>query len=293
MTEVRISDGIMQVRGVNEFSLERSCNCGQAFRWVKRDNVFRCVLGETIVSAWQKDEVLFVAPCENETWAEYYLKYFDLKRDYKLIEEKMSRNTILRKCIPYAGGIRVFAQEPFETLITFIISANNNIKRITSIVDRLCKECGERLVADDGTEFYTFPDAKCIAALSVEELHAMGMGYRDTYVKRTAQAIADGFSLEEIKQMPYHEAKKRLCTLYGVGGKVADCVLLFALDHGEAFPMDVWMKKAVSCMFFEGKEPQKKQLAELLDSFGSDAGRIQQYIFHYARETGLKETEYG
>ena len=121
----------------------------------------------------------------------------------------------------------------------------------------------------------------------------MGTGYRDEYIKRTAKAVADGFSLEELRNMPYQLAKKRLCTLHGVGGKVADCVLLFSLGHGEAFPMDVWMKRAVSTMFFGGKEPQKDELAALLDTFGTDAGRIQQYIFHYARETGLKDFSAG
>ena len=287
MLDTKIIDGTLSIRGVADFSLERSCNCGQTFRWVKKGNALSCVLGQELVTAEQKDGVLYISPCD-EQLAAYYIKYFDLERDYGMIEERMRKNDVLKLCIPYASGIRVFEQDPFETLISFIVSANNNIKRITGIIDKMCRACGTRKIASDGTEYFTFPKASDLAALPLEELRAMGLGYRDEYIKRTSQAIADGFSLEELRSMPYAQAKKRLCTLHGVGSKVADCVLLFSLGHGEALPMDVWMKRAVSVMFFDGRTPTKKELAELTESFGQDAGRIQQYIFHYARETELK-----
>lgn len=285
-----LSNGIVLAENIINFDLERSCYCGQAFRWTNDGTVYSCVIGDDLVRVWQKDDCLFTLPCD-ESKMELYREYFDLERDYALIEQRMAQNPMLKRCIPYASGIRVFAQDPFETLISFIISANNNISRITGIIDRLCKRCGDKKVSFDGIEYYTFPNADRLAALSLSELRAMGTGYRDEYIKRTAQAVADGFVLEDLKVLPYAEAKKKLCTLHGVGGKVADCVLLFSLGHGEAFPMDVWMKRAISKMFFGNAEPTREGLEKLLTSFGRDAGRIQQYIFHYARETGLKEIE--
>lgn len=277
----------LYIYGQEDFSLERSCFCGQTFRWQNNDGVLSCVIGDELVYAEKKDGVLVIYPC-NEKNAEKYIKYFDLERDYKKIEERMENDITLKRCIPYASGIRIFSQEPFETLISFIVSANNNIKRIAGIIDKMCRTCGTEKIAYDGTEYYTFPTAEVLAAMPVEKLHELGLGYRDEYIKRTAAAVAEGFSLDELRNMPYEEAKKRLCTLRGVGGKVADCVLLFSLGHGEAFPMDVWMKRAVAAMFFDGNTPTKSEQAELIKSFGADAGRIQQYIFHYARETGLK-----
>lgn len=287
MSEFDIKDNTLQLH-VHNFSLERSCTCGQAFRWVKRDNgSFCCVIGKELVSVSQHRDTLCISPC-SDTDATKYVTYFDLDRDYNAIEDKMLADAVLKKCIPYASGIRVFAQEPFETLISFIISANNNIKRISTTIERLCKACGEKMTAKDGTEYYLFPTAEALKNMPLTSLRELGLGYRDEYIKSTAECIAEGFPLESLRDMPYTQAKKELCKLRGVGGKVADCVLLFSLGHGRAFPMDVWMKRAMSSMFFEGKEPKNAELCELLDGFGDDAGRIQQYIFHFARETGLK-----
>ena len=291
MLNINIENKTLHVSGIEKFALYRSCNCGQTFRWTGEGDTLFCVIGRDYVKAQQSGDELFISPCRDEEHAKRYLHYFDLDRDYAQIEKRMSDNPILQRCIPYAGGIRVYNQEAFETLISFIVSANNNIKRITGIIDRLCRSYGERCETDDCTEYFIFPTAEKLAAQKVSDFRALGLGYRDEYIKRTAQSIADGFSLDELKKLPYAEAKKKLCTLHGVGGKVADCVLLFSLEHGEAFPMDVWMKRAVSRMFFDGREPAKNELADLLYGFGDDAGRIQQYIFHYARETELRDYE--
>lgn len=294
MFTAKREDNTLHIYGIDNFSLYRSANCGQAFRWRgENEKNLTCVIGEELVHASKTDHELKIYPCRNDVQEKLYISYFDLDRDYEEIEKRMSQNPVLKRCIPYAGGIRVFNQEPFETLISFIISANNNIKRITGIIDRLCCKCGHRRESDDGEEYYTFPTAEAIAAMDISELRALGLGYRDEYIKRSSMAIADGFSLEDLRNVPYPEAKKRLCTLHGVGGKVADCVLLFSLGHGCAFPMDVWMKRAVADMFFDGRTPDKAEFASLMNEFGEDAGRIQQYIFHYARETELKAERAG
>ena len=287
MLTYKRENDVLNVGGIGSFDLYRSAYCGQAFRWKGEGNKLTCVIDGELVSAEKQGETLCISPCPTDEKALYYINYFDLDRDYDAIERRMLAHPILSRCVPYAGGIRVFNQEPFETLTSFIVSANNNIKRITGIIDRLCMRYGEEKETTEGGVFYTFPTAEKLAAADIKDLRAIGLGYRDEYIKRSAAAIAEGFSLDELRFLPYPEAKKKLCTLHGVGGKVADCVLLFSLGHGEAFPMDVWMKRAVSAMFFDGRTPTKDELDGLLSEFGEDAGRIQQYIFHYARETGL------
>ncbi len=156
------------------------------------------------------------------------IDYFDLERDYSEIESMIAKDERLAVCIDGAAGIRVFNQEPFEALISFIISANNNIKRISGIIDRLCTRCGERLEFD-GSILYAFPTPERIAALTVDELKAIGAGYRAPYIKASAQRISDGYDLERLRHMSLQDARRELLTFPGVGPKVADCGLLFSL----------------------------------------------------------------
>ena len=195
-------------------------------------------------------------------------------------------------CIGSASGIRVFAQEPFETLITFIISANNNIGRIAGIVERLCALCGEK-AEFDGKEYYLFPKPESIAALEESELVRIGSGYRAPYIKKSAAIIAGGYQLEKLRDMPLDIARKELLKFPGVGPKVADCVLLFGLGHTDAFPVDVWIGRAMSEIYFDGESPKKKQLEAAIRALGSESGIVQQYIFHYARQTALGKKRQG
>ena len=195
-------------------------------------------------------------------------------------------------CIGSASGIRVFAQEPFETLITFIISANNNIGRIAGIVERLCALCGEKAELD-GKEYYLFPKPESIAALEESELVRIGSGYRAPYIKKSAAIIAGGYQLEKLRDMPLDIARKELLKFPGVGPKVADCVLLFGLGHTDAFPVDVWIGRAMSEIYFDGESPKKKQLEAAIRALGSESGIVQQYIFHYARQTALGKKRQG
>lgn len=269
-----------------DIDLYRTFNCGQAFRWKSvSDSVFTCVLGERIVTVSKEADCIAISPCENEIDKAFYTHYFDLERDYTAIEDYMLSNTVLSRCIPYAKGIRILNQAPFETLISFIISANNNIKRISKTIDNLCAAAGRRI---GDTNHYTFPTPQSIADLSIEDLLKIGTGYRASYIKDTAIRICEGFPLEELRDLDYCTAKSKLMELKGVGGKVADCILLFSLGHYNAFPMDVWMKRAVNALFFNGKQVSRDELCELIESLGANAGIIQQYIFHYARQIGIK-----
>ena len=290
-TDYEIKNGTLTVRGIDRIDIERSCACGQSFRWKKDGDGFVAPALGRVVRVCQNDCDISIYPCkkgEEKDW----LAYFDLDRDYAAIEKRLSVDEQLSMCIGSASGIRMFAQEPFETLITFIISANNNIGRIAGIVERLCALCGEKAELD-GKEYYLFPKPESIAALEESELVRIGSGYRAPYIKKSAAIIAGGYQLEKLRDMPLDIARKELLKFPGVGPKVADCVLLFGLGHTDAFPVDVWIGRAMSEIYFDGESPKKKQLEAAIRALGSESGIVQQYIFHYARQTALGKKRQG
>ncbi len=282
------NNGSLLIDDPEHFNAAISCACGQSFRWSQqRDGgIFGVVRGRG-VTLFQNSERIVLSPC-GENDVDFWTDYFDLKRDYAAIEAELLNDDRLRVCVPYASGIRVFNQEPFEALISFIISANNNIKRISGIIERICIHCGEKRDMNDGMGYYyCFPIPEVLAALSIETLEKLGAGYRAPYIKDSAKRIADGYDLEALKDMPTGEARRELLKFLGVGPKVADCVLLFSLRHTDAFPIDVWMTRALRELFFNGRDPSKDELASLMERLGKYSGIVQQYVFHYARKSGL------
>lgn len=283
----QFKDDKLIITEVKPFDLSKSCACGQAFRWIenKENGSWSCMLRSCPVIVQQHDDELIIAPCRPGE-ERRFIDYFDLERDYSKIEAMIAENERLSVCLSDATGIRVFNQDPFESLISFIISANNNIKRISGIIDRLCKYCGERIIFYD-KEFFAFPEPDAIASLSIEELKEIGTGYRAPYIKASAQRIADGYDLEGLRTISLADARRELLTFPGVGPKVADCVLLFSLGHTDAFPVDVWIGRAMKELFFDSEPPTKTELNRVIESIGSCSGIVQQYIFYYARAVEL------
>lgn len=182
--DIYVRDGSIIVSGVSCFDLARSCDCGQAFRWKNTGNGWFGVAGGRGATVRQTGETLIITPGKDKDVG-FWLNYFDLYRNYQAIEDEVRCDATLGKCLDYASGIHIFNQDPFETLISFIISANNNIKRITGIVDRLCILAGEK--HEGTTEYYSFPAPEAIAELTVEQLTAIGSGYRAPYIKDSAK----------------------------------------------------------------------------------------------------------
>lgn len=276
-----IKDNSIIISDVKCFDMARSSNCGQAFRWKSLNDGWFGVAGDKGALITQSGETLTIAPGTDADIG-FWLNYLDLYRDYQAIEDEVAGDSVLSPCLGYASGIHIFNQDPFETLISFIISANNNIKRITGIVERLCELAGNRIEGE--IPYYTFPTPEAIAALSEQQLTAIGSGYRAPYIKKTAEMIAAGYDLEPLRKMDTPAARKELLQFPGVGPKVADCILLFSLGHADAFPLDVWMKRAMRLMYFGGEEPCKKDMEQKIAQLGPNSGILQQYIFHYARE---------
>lgn len=278
MQNILFDNGTINIKNTNCFNLARSCDCGQCFRWRREGAGWFGVAGGKGVLVTQSGSDISIAPAK-ESDIGFWLDYFDLYRDYAAIEREVEADEILSPCLDYASGIHIFNQDPFETLISFIISANNNIKRITGIVERLCTAVGE-----DMGGHYAFPTPEAIANMTEDELMALGSGYRAPYIKKSAAMVADGYDLSQLRNMNLCDARRELLRFPGVGPKVADCILLFSLGHGDAFPMDVWMKRAMRLLYFGGEDPCKAELEAVIRSLGPNSGVLQQYIFHYARE---------
>ncbi len=282
--DIRITENAAVFTGVSCFDLNKSALCGQAFRWRETaGGVIGVVRGTPALAA--RDGDTLKVNCAGVPDAKMWANYFDLYRDYARIEKEVMNDPRLSVCFPEAHGIRVFNQEPFEALISFIISQNNNIKRISGIVERLCLKCGSP-VPFMGETLYAFPTAESIARLTEDELTALGTGYRAPFIKKAAERVADGYDLEKLKDMELDEARAELKTFPGIGPKVADCILLFSLGHSDAFPIDVWIDRAMKALFFEGNAAKKAELYEAVSALGEYSGIIQQYIFQYARKLG-------
>lgn len=264
------------VFNVFPFDLEQTLDCGQSFRWCRvSDNTWQGVAHGRIMKIAYNEGSLTLFNTNTDEFNKIWRGYFDLDRDYAQIIETIKSDRVLTKAVEYAGGIRVLRQDPWETLCSFIISQNNNIKRIKGIIQRLCMHFGEQI----GEGFYTFPAPEHLAKLTAGDLSPIKCGFRAKYILDAAQKVAEGrVDIYNLHKLPITKARERLMAIYGVGPKVADCTLLFGCGFIEAFPQDVWIKRAMKVLF-DGSLP---------DVAKPYAGIVQQYIFHYARITKLE-----
>ncbi len=263
------------VSNISCLDLVETLDCGQAFRWQPlEDGSWQGVAFGKMQRVGFADGVLTFYDTTAEEYEKIWRKYFDIDRDYDGIEELLKSDETLHTMYTACRGVRVLNQEPWETLCSFIISQNNNIKRIKGIISRLCEAYGTPTGGG-----YAFPSAERIAALGVDDLAPLKCGFRAKYIIDAAQKVADGsINFDEIRQLDIDSAREKLKMIYGVGNKVADCTLLFGLGFADAFPKDVWINRAMEKLFPNGLPEQCRGVS----------GIVQQYIFSYARKTKLE-----
>ena len=256
-------------------------DCGQCFRFLREDDgSYTGIAHKKVINVSMCDEGIVLKNAEKADIKNIWHTFFDLGRDYGVIKKRLSGDRYVKTAIEFGWGIRILRQEFFECLISFIISANNNIPRIRSIVEKLCEMYGEK-IQYNGKTYHTFPDTTTLFGIEEGDLAPLRAGYRAKYIADAVKMINRGMAYDEIETMPIDMARKELCKISGVGPKVADCVLLFAFGNLEAFPTDVWVKKVMSQLYKVDEKSAAKKGAEL---FGNDAGIAQQYLFYWMRE---------
>lgn len=267
----------------SNFSIDQICQSGQCFRMdelesIDEKKVSLIAYGKYLEISQLGDNIYF--DCTQEEYENIWKKYFDIETDYaKLIKSIDTQDSYLVEAANYGNGIRILHQDLWEMIISFIISQQNNIKRIKKCINLLCERYGEKKVSDNGKEYFDFPMPETLANVTVEELNECGLGYRSKYIYKTSNSIwHNDISLEDIRNMNYEEAKKELLKLYGIGEKVADCICLFALHKTDAFPKDTHINKVLAAKYPNGF-PFKRYVGY--------NGILQQYIFYYDLKNGI------
>lgn len=258
------------LEGIKCLDLDLTLDCGQAFRWVKEnDGSWSGVVKGVYLNISKINDTIILKNTTKENYENIWKDYFDFDKDYAAICNTLKQDSLIAPTVDEYYGIRILNQDSWEALCSFVISQQNNIKRIKGIIDRLCKTYGDDL----GNGYFSFPSAKKLSKLSVEDFEALGTGYRAKYLERLAKDVTSGeIDLEKIKALPLEDARKELLNIFGVGIKVANCALLFGFGFYDAFPVDVWMKRVM--------EYYPDGLPECFNGIG---GIAQQYLFHWAR----------
>jgi len=274
----------------DHFNLKKTFDCGQCFRWEEiNEDEFIGIIKDKVVHIKEEDGTFIFYDTTKEYFENILIDYFDFNLDYNEIDKKISTDEHIKKCIEYGKGIRILKQDLFETIISFIISANNNIPRIKKIINRICEKYGKEIIYKDKS-YYTFPSAEDLKDITKEEFRELKMGFRDKYLVDAIYKINSGeLDLKKITEMDTAEAKKELMKIKGVGEKVSDCILLFSLKRLELCPMDVWVKRIFETRYNLTDLTFESGFNLAKNNWGEYAGIAQQYLFYYERETSKEK----
>ncbi len=280
------------IENQNSFELKDIFECGQCFRWNKQeDGSYIGIIKNGVIKVEKEDKsIAFTGMCDGNL-QEIVEEYFDLNRDYEKIKNQLKNiDEYLKTSIEYGNGIRILNQDLWETIISFIISANNNIPRIKGIIERISQKYGSK-IEWNGKTYYTFPKPNQLKDVTVQDFRKLGLGFRDIRLYETTQMILNKeVDLEKLRKNPNtQEVRNELLKLSGVGPKVADCILLFSdLKRFDVFPIDVWVRRVMNDLYIKEEDENKvsktkiEKLAE--EKFGDLKGLAQQYLFYWRRE---------
>lgn len=265
---------------IKDCNLEHIFECGQCFRWNREGERYMGVVGDYVAAA----TYISYMDCENNgTLAlevsggdrEFWMHYFDLDTDYSQIKGDIIKcEPLIQSACEYGYGIRILNQNLFETLISFVVSQNNNIPRIKKCIESICRKYGKPLGVIEGEERYGFPTVETLADAKVDDLAELKLGYRSEYIVSCAQSFMKGAP----------EKYEDVVAFHGIGPKVANCIRLFGLHCVDAFPIDTWVKHIMNDMYGFEENDVRGMAAFAEEKFGRYAGYAQQYLFYYYRD---------
>ncbi|MCL2616700.1 MAG: hypothetical protein FWD96_03530, partial [Defluviitaleaceae bacterium] len=278
----REEDGKLVLTGCNDFDVEQTLESGQCFRFARiGDGRYDIVAHGKILHIEQSGDTVCFWPCDTQEFEIVWRNYFDLGRDYAVVKATLALgDPVMAEAVKFAPGIRLMNQDIWECLLSFIISANNRIPMIKQVVRNISHRFGESI----GDEC-AFPTREQLAAATVEDLSACRAGFRAKYILDAIQKIHGGtVDIGGLGAMPTADVKRELMSINGVGAKVADCVMLFSCGRREIFPIDVWIRRVVQELYFDGHEIPLARLQDFArEKWGDNAGYANQFLFHYAR----------
>lgn len=266
----------------NNFDLKSTITCGQIFRFIEEDNKFIVILKDRVISLKEDNDYIIIESNNEENLKEIIYDYFDLDRDYKSIEDEILKKDIkLKDALLYSRGLKMIHQDPFETIISYIISQNNRVPSISNSLNLLSINYGEKVIFKD-KEYYLFPSIERLSKLSIDDFRNCKVGFRDKYLFEIIESINNKkLELEKIYDMDGEEALKYLIEFKGIGMKVASCILLFAYQKFDVYPVDTWVKKFMKEDYnIEGEQNIRKFT---YNTYKEYSGLAIQYMFNYKR----------
>lgn len=272
-----------------DFNIKHIFECGQAFRWYDDGDHFTSIhKGKVIYIREEENKIYINSPLEDFD-SKIWEKYFDLKKDYGKIKNSLIDNEELNKAKEFGYGIRILKQDEFETIISFIISANNMIPRIKKSIETISSMYGDLIFEDEKRRYYSFPSPERLASADPKDLRKYArVGFRDERIVTASKMLLEpSFNINLLKNMETDILREKLIELPGVGPKVADCILLFGFGRAEVFPVDVWIKRVMEELFIGEEVPKSKIKLYANKYFGNLAGYAQQYLFYYGRENNI------
>lgn len=257
-----------------QFNPKHILECGQVFRFGIDENQNYYVISKDKKATIIESDDYYIIKSNDP---KYFVKYFDLNRDYNLVKSKLSNDPILKPMIKHGYGIRILNADPLEMIFSFVISQNNNIKRIQKIVENLCK------IGATCDGFNAFPTIKELCNQDESFFKSLGAGYRDKFLHTIAHSLKNA-NIEEIKNLSSEELYEFLLSLHGIGPKVASCILLFGFGKTNKFPVDTWLEQ-VYYNHYETQKRTRKQIQQYFEEkYGEYSGIAQQYLFYFERE---------
>lgn len=275
------------IDSLSDFNLKHTLESGQSFRWNwVGDAYYGVVEGQILKIRKKGDNTLLIDSSQDkdeQLFSTFMYHYLDLDRELASILDAVNVDGYIARAIEQFWGMRLLNQELWETIASFILSQNNNMSRIRGLISSLSERFGQK-IEFEGFVDYTFPTAQTLADVGVDELLACGTGYRARYLWNAAVKVSNcEFMLDSLKKLSYTEAKHELMNLEGIGEKVADCICLFSLEHLEALPIDVWIKRIFEQVYLRKKASVHEIRQFANNYFGEYVGYAQQYLFHYAQ----------
>ncbi len=302
-TNIIEKENSIVLENVKDFNIKQILECGQCFRWERiSDTNYIIVAYRRVIEVIQEVSTVTILNTNMNDFNEIWKNYFDLDVNYEEVKEELSKDELLKKSVEFGYGIRILNQDPFEMLISFIISARNSIPSIMKTIKKISERWGDRIEYKDNI-YYAFPTPEQLKEVSLEEIKETGASFRSKYIVDTISKVnaaldaknngelteeLEQFDLEYIKSLPVDECHKALQNFMGVGAKVADCIMLFSMSKHSAFPVDVWIKRAMIHFYLAPDVSLNKIRVFGREKFGGLAGLAQQYLFYYARENNIK-----